>query len=299
MKLLILGGTGLLGVNWAIHARKEHEVVVVTNKRHIEIAGAETIQGGGSEVEDINQMVKRSGAQAVVNCAGITNIEYCERNQERAYFVNGEYAGRVGIACANSGTALIHISTDHLFSDGQYFKKEKQRPLPVNIYGASKLAGERLVQLHNPEALILRTSFFGWGTSYRGSFSDHIIRSLRHRKEVRLYQDVGFNPVTCTKLIEVGHILQRKGKSGVVNVAADNRMTKYEFGVHLAKRLGLDESLIRPANRDTTAVKRPPELSLSNELLRTVVGERMGTVADQIELLLDTSHAMRKEIESL
>ena len=77
---------------------------------------------------------------------------------------------------------LVHISTDHLFEGSSAFKNEKESKLPLNNYAKTKSKGEDIILENCPEALIIRTNFFGLGPNYKPSFSDKILRDLESGK---------------------------------------------------------------------------------------------------------------------
>ncbi|MCC7282267.1 MAG: sugar nucleotide-binding protein, partial [Acetobacteraceae bacterium] len=96
----------------------------------------------------------------VVNAAAYTAVDQAEREPERCLAVNRDGAGHVADACARSGVPLIHISTDYVFDGAAGTPyREYDRPNPVNVYGASKAAGEALVAAAARRHVILRTAW--------------------------------------------------------------------------------------------------------------------------------------------
>ena len=136
----------------------------------------------------------------VVHAAGMTSVEECEAKPDLARHINVDLAGNVAKACAKLGLPLIHISTDHLFSGEMPFLAETSPVTPVNVYGRTKAEAELQVLEAHPLALVIRTNFYGWGTSYRRSFSDVIIETLRSGRELNLFKDVFYTPI----LVETG-----------------------------------------------------------------------------------------------
>ena len=123
-----------------------------------------------------------------------TSVEECEENPDAGFHVNCTLAANVATICSEKGIKLIHVSTDHLFDGEKRYLTESDPVCPVNTYGKTKLAGEQAVSEIYPEALIVRTNFFGWGGPYKHSFSDWIIQSLRNNcfaYSNHLFIDVG------------------------------------------------------------------------------------------------------------
>jgi dTDP-4-dehydrorhamnose reductase len=157
----------------------------------------------------------------------------------------------------------------------------------INIYGITKAQAESAVAEINPNALIVRTNFYGWGTSYRKSFSDYIIESLRNKKAISLFDDVYYTPIIAQKLIQIVHELVEKKATGIFNIVSDNRISKYDFGILIAQEFELDKSLIqRSSIRDKSSlVQRPADMSLSNHKVIELLGRNLGSVKQQIALL--------------
>ena len=182
---------------------------------------------------------------------------------------------------------MVHISTDHLFS-GIFSLVDEDEPFnAINVYGRTKAQAESAVVEINPKALIIRTNFFGWGTSYRKSFSDQIIQSLRNNQTIHLFDDVFYTPIFVNNLIQTVHDLLDKKAKGIFHVVSDDRISKYEFGVLIAEEFGLDKSLIHKSGlkSQTKLVKRPVDMSLSNRKAQELLGRNLGTVKQHIALL--------------
>ena len=139
---------------------------------------------------------RRSGVGAVVgslapdlviNAAAYTQVENAEDESELAMAVNGAGAGNLAAACAASGCPLIHLSTDYVF-DGRLQRpyREDDATAPLNVYGRSKLAGERAVRAALDRHLILRVS---WVFSATGSNFVKTMLGLSDRDEVRVVAD--------------------------------------------------------------------------------------------------------------
>jgi dTDP-4-dehydrorhamnose reductase len=232
----------------------------------------------------------------------MTSVEGCEIDPDLAVHINAEIAGNVAIACAKRGVKLVYISTDHLFNGKTPLSSESSPVCPLNTYGRTKAEGEKRVLNACPDALILRTNFFGWGPTYRKSFSDLIVESLRKKQQIKLFTDVFFTPIIMPSLIQAAHELCEINATGILNLVGDERISKHEFGVRLAKAFGLDVGnilAIRLADR-TDLVKRPFDLSLSNRKVCQLLGRPIGDVNSHITQLLasDPSYAsVRRSIK--
>jgi dTDP-4-dehydrorhamnose reductase len=191
-------------------------------------------------------------------------------------------AQNVALAVHKQGSALIHISTDHLFSGRQSFCSEDEPLAPLNYYATTKSLAESAVTKANHSALILRTNFFGWGHASRQSFTDWIIYSLRLNRELALFDNVFFTPILVDFLAIAAHELVEKGVTGVFNLVGEQRLSKYQFATILADKFLLPKHLLQPHsfNGSQLIAPRPKDMSLCNLKVRNALGREIGDVAN-------------------
>jgi len=299
--ILISGGTGLLGTNWAISQEASSKIVLACHKREIVISNVISEVVDLNSVNEIKSIMKREAIDLVINTAGYTNVESCEKYPSEAKNVNTTIPENLAIASQELKIKLIHISTDHLFDGTSPFCSENKEPRPINIYAKTKYKGEKAILCNSEDALIIRTNFFGWGPLYRRSFSDFIIDNLRKKNTISLFTDVLFTPVSISNLIRTTHELILKNVSGIINIASDERISKYDFGLKLAKAFDLDCNLIRASAIEDRKdlIARPKDLSLSNTKARKILNRELGSIDLQIEdLLSEASNGLKEKMNS-
>jgi len=285
--ILITGGSGLLAVNWAIQLRKEHKVTLGLHNRKIQILGVEAIFLNLEIIDEIRKVLVKSSIDIVIHTAALSNIELCESNPLLAKHVNVQLTSNIAFAAYLHGAKLVHISTDHLFDGLLSMRSENDKTNPLNNYAKTKLQSEEIVTMVCPEALIIRTNFYGWGTSYRRSFSDEIICSLKNRKEIHLFDDVYYTPILINLLVDLVHNLLKKAASGIFNIVGDERLSKYEFGIKLAEEFCLNTKLICSTQliKREDLVRRPLDMSLDNNKVKNLLGIAIGEVGTHLKLL--------------
>ncbi|MBW0177650.1 SDR family oxidoreductase [Sediminibacterium sp.] len=286
-KIVLTGGSGLLAVNWAVTVRETYDVILLLHEREVAIAGVISVKVDIGSYEALINVLSNYQPDVVIHTAGLTSVEVCESNPTLANQVNVEISANIAIVTHQLGIKMVHISTDHLFDGTTSLLTEETIPSPLNMYGYTKGLAERKVLERCPHALVVRTNFYGWGTSYRKSFSDMIIFSLRQKKQITLYSDVYYSPIYVSVLISSIHALIDKGAAGIFNVVSDSRISKYEFGMLLANEFSLDttfitEGALAPSNN---VVKRPLDMSLSNIKATEFIGRQIGLVQDHIRLM--------------
>jgi dTDP-4-dehydrorhamnose reductase len=299
LRILITGGAGLLGLNWAAAVRERHEVWLGTHRQQVTLRGARGVPLPLEQAETLARRLAEIRPDVVVHAAGLTNVDACEADPDAAHCANAGLAASVAEAAAASGARLVHISTDHLFGGERALVAEDEAPAPVNAYARSKLAAERLVAEHCPTALIVRTNFFGWGSGSRQSLSDWVLEALRAGRRLRMFTDAFFTPMLATRLALAVHRLLEAGASGVLHVCGDERISKHEFATRLATAFGLPTTLIESARLADAglAARRPLDLSLSNGRARGILGGALGGLAEQLaELRAQEQAGLSREL---
>lgn len=301
-RILITGGSGLLGLNWAAVTRGQSEVYLGIHSREVSLGGAVS---SPINIDSLNSTVRCFDSlqpNLVVHTAGLTSVERCEANPNAAFHQNVTLALNVAQACKKLCLKLVHISTDHLFEGSYSFTDEGATPSPRNAYGKTKAEAELRVLDANPDTLVIRTNFFGWGTSYRSSFSDYIIRSLLAGKPVKLFKDIFYTPILAEPLVLAAMQLVKMNKLGIVSLVGDTRISKFDFGVRLAEEFALDKSLISPVSfasrRDL--VDRPLDMSLSNNYATSLLGNAPSCLKNDLKRLQQQlKQGLAKELSEL
>jgi dTDP-4-dehydrorhamnose reductase len=194
------------------------------------------------------------------------------------------------------------VSTDHLFSGDLPLVTEDQQYEPQNMYGKTKAEAEKRVLDIHPKALVVRTNFYGWGPSYRRSFSDLILYALREEKRLSLFKDVHYTPILIEIAVEAISELVRRSAYGIFNVVGDERISKYEFGQLLAREFNLPSGIIGAGflSHQTSLVKRPFDMSISNRKICDFLGKNLGGVAEHIARLRQQEReGMTREMQAL
>lgn len=288
-KILIAGGSGLLGINWAFYKDKKCNIILGYNKKYVSSKNLFTFKVDFSSLNSTKVILNNIKPDLIINTVGLTNVDQCEKFPDISKLANTIVPKNISLVCYDQNIPFVHISTDHLFSGKKALVSECENHNPLNEYARSKSEAEILVRENNPNALIIRTNFFGWGPKYRVSFSDFIISNLRNKNKITLFNDVFFTPIIIENLIGYIYELLEKGANGVFNVVCSDRLSKYEFGIKIAEKFKLDLNLIKPGSicEFENLVLRPRDMSLSNKKLSNFLQKSIGSSSDQINKLFD------------
>ena len=272
MKLLITGASGLLGINLAMEAMHEYEVIGVDRGR-LQSAPFQVIKTNFFNSRAFEPMLDSTQPDWVINCAALANLEECEKHPDQARILNTDLPAQLATACAKRNIKFVHLSTDAVFDgtrEGSAYTEEDE-PSPPGVYSQTKLDGERAVQDANPQAIIARVNFFGWSLSGYRSLGEFFVNNLSEGKNVNGFTDVIFCPMWVNHLAQTLIAMLKKDLHGLYHVVGAQPMNKYQFGLEVARKFGLDESLISPQSveKSSLTATRSHNLWLSVHKLST------------------------------
>lgn len=287
MRILVTGASGLLGLNLALEATKEHLVFGLTNRNPLHTAAFRVLNTDLLEPGAAERLLERTQPDWVIHCAALANLEACEADPEQARQLNTEVPRKLAQHVARGGARLIHVSTDAVFDGQRGDYTETDTPNPLSVYAQTKLDGERAVAQANPDAIIARVNLFGWSLNGRRSLSEFFFNNLQAGKTVMGFTDVFFCPLLANNLAGIFIKMLEKDLHGLYHVVSSQCMSKYDFGLAIARRFSLNEELIRPTSVTQGGLKaaRSPRLSLRSDKLAQALGEPLPTISAGIECL--------------
>ena len=210
----------------------------------------------------------------VIHCAALANVDACEDQPELARRLNAELPGQLAAETAKGGVRLVHLSTDAVFDGQRGDYKEGDATHPLSHYAQTKLEGEQAVLAADPNAIVARVNFFGWSQSGTRSLAEFFFNNLSQGQAINGFMDVYFCPLLANHLAEVLLEMLDKDLHGLYHVVSPEKLSKYDFGVRLAKTFGLDAGLISPISVEDAGLKavRSPNLTLSTAKLARDLG---------------------------
>jgi dTDP-4-dehydrorhamnose reductase len=273
-RILVTGASGLLGLNLSLMKFGTHTILGV-DRGKLADAPFELIRADLAQPETVSRLIDSARPDAIIHTAALANLELCEEDPNLARRMNADLPGEMASACAKRSIRLIHISTDAVFDgtkNGIY--TEDDSPNPIGVYSQTKLDGERNVLSANPNAIIARVNFFGWSLSGTRSLSEFFFNNLSTFQPCNGFTDVYFCPLFVGDLAETLVRMLDQGLSGLYHVVGPEALSKYAFGIRIARQFGFDVDLIRPLSVESAGlkVKRSHNLRLSVHKLSTDLG---------------------------
>lgn len=209
----------------------------------------------------------------VINTAAFHRTDECEENPDKSFEVNAIGALNIARIAESMDAVNIYISTDYVFSgdSGHYFEEDPVRP--INVYGASKLAGEVLTRAYSPRHYIIRvSSLFGVAGAggKGGNFVETMIRNKEREGGLKVVDDITMSPTyTLDAAWAIGEILRKGLGFGTYHVCNRGSCTWFEFAKAIFDILGESPPLQAvDSSYYPSKARRPGDSSLSNYKIR-------------------------------
>ena len=252
MSILVLGAYGLLGSHLCISLLEEgNKVFRQGSSVNAELSFLPYLD------DELLKVVKKKKPKVIINLIALTNVDQCEQDPKLAYILNVRTVEKIIEAKEYFDFHLIHISTDQVYSGLGIHKESSIKPL--NVYGITKYCSELLASKIN--STIIRTNYHSKSLiSKRYTFSDWIVKSLRNKDKITLFDDISFNAVHVSFLIKIIKNSIKEKYIGTFNVGCKDSMTKAKFAISLAKLLNLDySSAIMGLSNDSKLIASRPK----------------------------------------
>ncbi|GAX44190.1 dTDP-6-deoxy-L-mannose-dehydrogenase [Tolypothrix sp. NIES-4075] len=296
-RILLTGSTGQVG--WELQRTLMTLGEVIT-------AGRESSSGlhmDLSNPDTIRYVIREVQPDLIVNPAAYTAVDKAETEPELAMAVNGTAPGVIAEEAKLLGAGVIHYSTDYVFNGNQPTPyTEENEPDPENIYGKTKLAGEKAIQAVDVPHLILRTS---WVYGLRGkNFLLTMLKLAREREELKVVNDQVGAPTWSRMIAEsTAQILSQStqdligflsSNSGIYHLTATGQTSWYGFAKAIFEydpnpsEQKLKNLLAIPSEQYPTPAKRPAYSSLDTQKISHTFGLTLPSWQRNLELVLDS-----------
>ena len=264
-KQIIILGIGFLG-GYVLNTLKINGVSSEgTNYQNI----SNSIKLNAVNIEEVEKYLISVKPETVINCVGIGDIDFLEKNPTIAYKINSDSAKNIAKICNKLGIYMIHISTDSVFDGQTGMYKENNKVNPLNIYTKSKALAENYVQDNVKNSVIVRTNFYGFDKKNKWFFN-WIINSLSSGKKITGFTDLIFNPLEISNLSNLLIELTTIKYEGIIHLSSNDFLSKYDFIMKVASVFNFDKNLIIKGN-SSFPVKRPKNTTLDNSISKRIL----------------------------
>jgi dTDP-4-dehydrorhamnose reductase len=284
--LVVTGGTGFLGSNVVVAAKRQGRAVIavghsnVSPQHDLHTVAADLTKPGAAR-----ELIHELQPETLINCAALANVDESETNPDKAHLLNVILPRELAIACRDAGIPFTHVSTDSVFDGKRGRYRETDIPNPINEYAKSKLEGERAVLEAMPHALVVRTNFIGMSNVPGLGLADWIAGKLESGERIKGFTDVIISPLEAGTLSELLMKMTDRHLSGTYHLGASDDISKFDLARSIAAGLGLDGSLIDPAivGEGGLGAPRPLRISLDSSKAAAALGVQLPTVQEAVK----------------
>lgn len=286
MKVLILGGSGMLGSRYVEACVAKGDDVVYTHyKNPYEISGARMVELDATDYGAVVRLVESERPELVINTIAHPSVDFCDKDRIAAYRINSASCEAAAVGARKTGAKLAYISSAFVFGNREGTLMEEDAPDPISHYGVLKLLGEEAAKIA-PEHLILRTDqIYGWTKpGQKKTFVVSTLEKLEKGEKVEVCEDWFNNPTYVEDLVAATMGLIERKKTGIYHAVGSSFLNRVEWGRKIARAFGKDESLIVgiESARLNLPAKRP-KCRLSNEKIQMDSSVRMHDVDSALE----------------
>lgn len=259
-KILITGSAGMLGQDIA-EAFSNYQPLLY-DREQLDL----------TDFSKVEQELKKTKPNLIINCAGYTDVEKAEEQTELANLINGEVVGNLAKISKDLDITLVHISTEYVF-DGKKEEgyDENDQTNSQNAYGQSKVLGEKLLLENCEKYYLIRTSWLYGHHLQKGkkrgvNFVDKMIELTKEREELNLVNDQ-FSKPTYTKDLctAIKKLIEEKYEFGIYHLINENQTTPLEFANEIFKIKKIDIKTNPISYQDyPSKVNRPINAVLNN-----------------------------------
>ncbi|HNU43634.1 MAG TPA: SDR family oxidoreductase [Cyclobacteriaceae bacterium] len=292
MRILITGANGLLGYKLVQLLAPQVGITTIATARkkpaHLP-AAVQFIELDITNKPQTIEVIALAKPDVVIHAAAMTQVDQCETERDQCWNANVDGVSHIITACAQANAHLVHVSTDFIFDGTHGPLDETAIPNPVNYYGESKLAGEKLIQQSKISWAILRTVLV-YGVTPDMSRSNIVLwvkKSLEEGKTIHVVNDQWRTPTLAEDLAMGCYLAASKKAKGIYHISGSEMVTPFDIAVATARFFNLDASLINPANSTTFTqpARRPPKTGFIITKAQRELGYKPHTFTEGLAVL--------------
>lgn len=265
MKILLLGHKGMLGCDLLLRLGRKHKVI-----------GLDIDEIDVTSMSACEKAIRENIPDIIINAAAYTNVDGCETAKDECFAVNAEAVKNLAVACREKNIRIIHFSTDYVFDgDANEPYKEDHPCNPVNVYGASKLAGERYLQELSNNYIIIRTEWL-YGKNGK-NFVRTILEKVKTTDKLEVVDDQIGSPTYTQDLVLAVDLLIERNITGTFHITNRGNCSWFQFARKILQEAGITQVQVLPIKSENLQrqAKRPAYSVLSMQKFVAATGKTM------------------------
>ena len=284
MNILVTGSNGQLGSTMRLVAQDSADRYIFTDIT--EAPGVETVYMDVTDLDSVKAAVKKYAIDVIVNCAGYTNVDKAEDDQELCHLLNAKAPANLACAMKEANGLLVHISTDYVFGGHSYNTPcgEEQKGTPTGVYGQTKLKGEEAIIASGCSHVIIRTAWLH--SEFGKNFVKTMLNLTASKPELSVVFDQTGTPTYAHDLADAIAVILNDyaasrtetseiyPKTGIYHYSNEGVCSWYDFTKMIAEYAGNTACNIKPCHSDEfpSKVKRPAYSVLDKTKIKETFG---------------------------
>jgi dTDP-4-dehydrorhamnose reductase len=265
MKILILGHKGMLGHDLVRRLSPDHDVF-----------GKDIDDFDITSLADCREIIGTICPEYVINAAAYTDVDGCETDREACFSVNAEGVKNLALCCRQEGIRIVHFSTDYVF-DGTKRRPYAEGDLtnPINVYGESKLQGERYLRELSDHFILVRTAWL-YGINGK-NFVRTILEKARNSGTLDVVTDQMGSPTWTRDLAGAVKVLVEGGHEGIFHLTNRGKCSWFDYTLKILQYADIKDVEVNPitSNRLARRALRPGYSVLSNRKFSDLTSKTM------------------------
>lgn len=274
MKILITGGSGLIGQYLNVELSRKHEILTQYNSNYGNCLQFSSVKVDITDYVRMEKLFKQFKPEIVIHTAAVSSPENADSlPADLVYEINVNATERIAQLCNHYNAKLIYLSTDLVYAGyrGSYLN-EDSKLIPVSLYAETKLMGEVKVRDIFDDFLILREALvYGIGLSHSSNNFHKMYESLRKGEQVRLYIDQFRSPLAVGDSARmISELVEKNIKKEIINFAGPERVSRYELGEILCEECEFNKDLlIGSTMEEASLLYKVADVSMNIDKLRS------------------------------
>lgn len=295
MKILITGGSGLIGQYLNIELSKHHEILTLFNKHEGNCKEYSFSKLDITDNDKLQAVFKAFGPQVVIHTAAVSSPAQADRLlPERVEDININTTKFLAELCHQTKTKLLYFSTDLVYDgDQSSYLTESAKLNPLSLYAKTKLEGERAIKNTFFNYVIVRHALtFGYGLHHSTNHFMQTICRLKEGEKVSLYTDQFRSPVSLNDSARmIRELLEKDIRGEIINLGGNRKLSRYELVEIAVERLGLNKDMLKKSKMESSNLKyKVKDVSLNIDKLKSY-----GIVPKSLEESIDEFAGMFKD----
>ena len=273
-KILLFGGSGLLGLNFIKKYNKNYEIIATYYSNRPVTFRNKNIKFIRLNLRDplskIILKLKTYKPEYVLNFSGISETDICEKEKEKCKEIVYYGLQKISKIAKKFNSVILHISTDTVYNKKNKSNTENSNLMGQNYYSRLKIKCEKYILNNHSNYIIIRTRFFGYSITKK-NFFEQILLSAKKNKKINCFKNIYSNPISVLNLSEIIDKLIENNIKGTFNISSDKKISRYDFAKLVCKIFKIKEKkIINGVNYFPTKkkIKKPQNSTLSNKKIK-------------------------------